>query len=224
MLPPAALLLADTRLPAGGHAHSQGLEAAAAAGEVHDLPSLRAYTLGRLWTTGLTTAAMAAATLRACSAEGGADWAGLDAEAGARIASPVLRDVSRRLGRQLLRAATAAWPDPVLDGLAAALPGGAHHPVALGAAGAAAGLDDHAVAVCAGYLSVTEATGAAVRLLGLDPYGVARLVAGLLDEVEAAADEAAAPRALADLPCPSSPRLDAGAQDHATWEVRLFAS
>jgi len=226
MLPPAALLLADPRLPAGAHAHSTGLESAAAAAAVTDIASLRAYTLGRLWTTGLTGAALAAATLRACEGarSGPMDWLALDAEAGARVASPALREASRRLGRQLLRAARAAWPDPLLDAVSAALPAGAHQPVALGAAGAAAGLDAHGVALCAGYQTVTEATGAALRLLGLDPYAVARLVAELLEEVEAVAENAAAARPLADLPCPSSPLLDAGAQDHATWEVRLFAS
>lgn len=245
-LPLAALLLADARLPAGGHAHSHGLESAVAAGRVSDLPSLRAFVVGRLWTSGVSTAAMAAATTAAAaersgyvfprmrgkthpqpgSAADGVDWAGLDAEAGARLAAPALRVVSRRLGRQLLRVALATWPSPLLGELKGAIGQGPHQAVALGAAGAAAGLDPHGTAVCAGYLTVTGATGAALRLLGLDPYAVTALIADLLGDVERVAGEATRDLTgpLAALPCPASPPADIAAQDHATWEVRLFAS
>lgn len=269
-LPIAALLLADARLPAGGHAHSHGLESAVAAGRVSDLPSLRAFVVGRLWTSGLSTAAMAAATAAACvprPAEPGAaaskradrggkpspatvsphvlgdpsaldaaagagttlrhvDWAALDAEAGARLPAPALRAVSQRLGRQLLRVAVATWPSPLLAALRDAVGQGPHQAVVLGAAGAAAGLDPHGTAVCAGYLTVTGATSAALRLLGLDPYAVTALIADLLGDVERVADEATRDLdgPLAALPCPASPLADIAAQDHAAWEVRLFAS
>jgi urease accessory protein len=56
------LVLADGRLPAGGHAHSGGLEAAVTAGRVHDLATLEAFLRGRLATAGLVAAAFAAAT------------------------------------------------------------------------------------------------------------------------------------------------------------------
>ncbi|MGH3387259.1 MAG: urease accessory protein UreF, partial [Actinomadura sp.] len=55
------LLLADSRLPAGGHAHSGGLEPAAAAGAVTGLADLADFLYGRLTTTGLVAAALAAA-------------------------------------------------------------------------------------------------------------------------------------------------------------------
>ena len=54
----ALMLLADGRLPAGGHVHSGGIESAVADGRVHDLASLRSFTEGRLWTAGLTDAAL----------------------------------------------------------------------------------------------------------------------------------------------------------------------
>lgn len=57
----ALLLLADGRLPAGGHAHSGGVEAAVSAGRVHDLTTLGSFLRGRLATTGLVNAAFAAA-------------------------------------------------------------------------------------------------------------------------------------------------------------------
>ncbi|WP_327584401.1 urease accessory protein UreF [Nonomuraea sp. NBC_00507] len=58
---PALLLIADSRLPAGGHAHSGGAERAIAAGAVHDVPSLDRFLRGRLHTSGTLAAALAAA-------------------------------------------------------------------------------------------------------------------------------------------------------------------
>ena len=57
----AALLLSDSRFPAGGHAHSGGVEPAVTAGTVSDLTSLEAFLLGRLRTAGLVAAVLAAA-------------------------------------------------------------------------------------------------------------------------------------------------------------------
>lgn len=59
---PALLLLADSRLPAGGHAHSGGTERAIASGAVHDVPSLARFLRGRLHTAGALAAALTAAT------------------------------------------------------------------------------------------------------------------------------------------------------------------
>ncbi|MCG5211936.1 urease accessory UreF family protein [Streptosporangium sp. KLBMP 9127] len=56
------LLLADSRLPAGGHAHSGGAEQAIKDGAVHDLPTLTSFLHGRLATTALVAASLAATT------------------------------------------------------------------------------------------------------------------------------------------------------------------
>ncbi|MEU3593389.1 urease accessory UreF family protein, partial [Streptomyces filamentosus] len=101
----ALLVLADGRFPAGGHAHSGGAEAAVKAGRIRDAADLEAFCLGRLHTVGLTAAGLAAAAAL------GLDPYELDAAADARTPSPALRTAARRLGRQLLRAARAAWPD-----------------------------------------------------------------------------------------------------------------
>ena len=61
-LPSALLLLADSRLPAGGHAHSGGLAAAVTAGSVDDEVTLAGFLSGRLHTAGLVAAAAAART------------------------------------------------------------------------------------------------------------------------------------------------------------------
>jgi urease accessory protein len=58
-------MLADARFPAGGHAHSGGLEGAVTGGAVTDVGSLDLFLRGRLATTGVIAGALAAA---ACAA------------------------------------------------------------------------------------------------------------------------------------------------------------
>ncbi|MET9348004.1 urease accessory protein UreF [Streptomyces termitum] len=216
----ALLVLADGRFPAGGHAHSGGAEAAVKAGRLTDAAGLEAFCRGRLHTVGLTAAGLAA------GAAAGLDPHELDAVADAQNPSPALRAASRRLGRQLMRAARAAWPDPGLDALAAAFPRGAHQPVVLGTAARAAGLGPEDAAHCVAYETVGGPATAVVRLLGLDPYQATAVLARLAPEMdEVAAHAATAARQGVDaLPAGSAPLLDITAEQHAAWPVRLFAS
>jgi urease accessory protein len=234
------LLLADSRLPAGGHAHSGGLEAAVAAGRVDGMAGLDGFLRGRLATAGLvSTGLSAAACQHAAAVAGGAPqrWAELDAEAAARTPSPAQRQAARTQGRALLRAARAAWPNPVLDGLAASRvpgadrpgprPAGPFHPVVLGACVAAAGGTPRDAAVIAATAAITGPASAAVRLLGLDPLAVTGLLARLAGDVAGLADiacRAADADDWAMLPAPASPGLDLLAQRHAREEVALFES
>jgi urease accessory protein len=215
------LLLADGRFPAGGHAHSGGMETAVAVGAVSGIDSLEAFLTGRLATAGLSAAGLAAAscTLRH-------PWEDLDAEADARTPSPALREVGRRQGRQLVRTARALWPGSILDGVAAATPAGPHHPVALGADAAAAGLEPLEAARATVFNAVTGPAGAAVRLLGLDPVAVHRLLAAMAPAMDDVAHTAArsAEGPPGELPCAGSVLLDLYAQQHAESEMRLFAS
>jgi urease accessory protein len=230
------LVLADGRLPSGGHAHSGGLEAQVAAGRVGDLDDVAGFLRGKLQTTGLVAAAFAAA---ACLRP--REWVALDDGLDARTPSPALRKASRAQGRALLRAGRAMWPLPPV---ASALGPGAHQrrdpdhgrdpdqrrdphqPTALGILAGAAGLGPAEAAVAAAHGVTTGAAGAAVRLLGLDPYAVHGLLAQLAPDCDRIAAEAAqrADDPVDDLPAAGAPLLDIGAEHHATWEVRLFAS
>ncbi|OII63023.1 urease accessory protein UreF [Streptomyces sp. CC53] len=216
----ALLVLADGRFPAGGHAHSGGAEAAVRAGRLRDAADLEGFCRGRLHTAGLTAAGLAAAAAL------GHDPARLDAAADARTPSPALRAASRRLGRQLLRAARATWPCPALDALAGAFPRGAHQPVVLGATARAAGLGQRDAAHCAAYETVSGPATAAVRLLSLDPFHATAVLARLAPDMDAVALRAAeaAAEGIDALPAASAPLLDITAEQHAAWPVRLFAS
>ncbi|MFJ8074060.1 urease accessory protein UreF [Streptomyces sp. NPDC096176] len=216
----AVLVLCDGRFPAGGHAHSGGVEAAVKAGRVRNADDLARFCRGRLHTTGLTSAGLAAAAAL------GHDPVSLDAVADARTPSPALRATARKLGRQLLRAARAAWPGAELDALAAAFPRGTHQPIVLGTTARAAGLGPVDAAHCAAYEAVGGPATAAVRLLSLDPFEATAVLARLapeMDAVAARADEAAR-EGVESLPAASAPLLDISAEQHAAWPVRLFAS
>jgi len=236
----ALLLLADGRLPSGGHAHSGGVEAAVRDGRVHDLATLGSFLRGRLATAGVVSAAFAAAaahcvrrgtlltpgvqqsaadaSVRAVPASS-PDIDSLDAALDARTPSPALRRASRAQGRALLRAGRAMWPglSPMES---------PHHAVALGVVAAAAGLSPHDAALAAAHAAVSGPAAAAVRLLALDPYPVQGLLAALAPECDrtAAVGATFADRDVDDLPACSAPLLDISAEAHATWEVRLFAS
>jgi urease accessory protein len=214
------LILADGRFPSGGHAHSGGLEAAVVRQRVHDLAGLRAFLTGRLHTAGLVGAAFTAA---ACARPAAMDE--LDEELDARTPSPALRLASRRQGRSLSRAAAVVWPGPFVA-QAGTYRKGLHQPVALGVVAAAAGCTPAEGAWISAYHAVSGPASAAVRLLGLDPYQVHGLLAELGDQCDTVARQAteAARGPAADLPAASSPLLDVSAEDHASWEVRLFAS
>ncbi len=216
----ALLVLADGRFPAGGHAHSGGAEAAVKAGRITGAASLEDFCRGRLHTAGLVSAALAAAAAL------GVDPVELDAAADARTPSPALRIAARKLGRQLMRAARATWPSAELDALAREFPKGAHQPVVLGLAARAAGLGALDAAYCSVYESVSGPASATVRLLSLDPFDATGVLARLAPELDRVADRAveAARGGVDGLPAASAPMLEVGAEGHAAWAVRLFAS
>src|SRR5919202_1869476 len=169
----ALLTLADSRLPAGGHAHSGGVEQAIAAGVLTDPASLAGGGAGGPGPPcrAVTDAEPVGALCR------------LDAEADARMPSPALRADSRQQGRGLVRVGGRAWPHPAW----AALPAQPHQPLALGVAAAAGGLTPRDAAAAAAYLSISGPATAAQRLLAMDPLAVAALTAPLAPEIDAVA-------------------------------------
>ena len=235
----ALLTLADSRLPAGGHTHSGGVEQAVAAGVVTDPHTLETFLRRRLGTSGLVAAGLAAAACRSATTvvadptagPAGAALAvlltGLDAEADARTPSPALRQASRQQGRGLVRVGRRAWPHRAWQ----ALPDRPHHPVALGVAAAVGRLGARDAATAAAYLSVTGPATAAQRLLAMDPITVASVTARLspdVDTVAAVVTPAPAPDGSAVGPCwlpaDTDPLLDLLAEVHADRKDRFFAS
>ena len=123
-----AMLLADSRFPAGGYAHSLGLEQAVSDGL--GVAGVAQFIDARLRLVARADAALSVAALRAAARSDAQDLASLDDEHAARCPSPVLREIARRLGTQLLRSAATTWAGATIDGL----PCGIRHHAAPGRA------------------------------------------------------------------------------------------
>jgi urease accessory protein len=229
------LLLADSRLPSGGHGHSGGVEAIVDRGLLRTVDDLALFLAGRVRTGGRVVAAAAAAACALAGAGDGAsttatpDWARWDTAVSARTPSAALREASRAQGAALLRTVTLAFPAPAVAALRA-LPR-VHHPLVLGAAAAAAGADPAQAAALALHHLVGGASSAAVRLLGLDPLRVAAVGAATARAAVPVAEEAAAAALAAVaaddpglLPADGSPLTDVLAELHHESEATLFAS
>ena len=213
-----ALLLADARLPSGGHAHSSGLEPALMGGlrpdEVEAFLAARARTTTLVDTTTAVVARWAAAT--------GAPLGPVEHAWAARTPSRAMRDASRDLGRGLLRLAGRVWPDS--DAVAALLAqdGAPPRPLVLGAIAAEAGLAPDELARLAVYDDLASAVAALLKLDPRDPAdGVALVLAGCAS-IEPRIPEISAARSPEDIPSLSAPQAEAWAESHATARGRLF--
>jgi len=212
----ALLVLADSRLPVGGHVHSGGVEEAITAGLVGDVATVAAYLRRRIRTHGLVTASIAAAV-----SDGRLTLPAADRETDARTPAPAARQSSRAQGRGLARLARRIWPEgrPDLPDTWGSLGLTPHLAVASGLVGRLAGLSAQQTAVAVVYSTMTGTATAAQRLLALDPADVAALTFEFAELCEATADDAI--QDIADL---SDPLLDVLAQRHAGRDRPLFSS
>ncbi|MFD6135114.1 urease accessory protein UreF [Isoptericola sp. NPDC056618] len=239
-----AMLLADARLPGGGHAHSASLEPALRGGmPPADVP---AWMVGRATTVCLVEAGTAVVTARLL-ADAEPDAGSVDAPHdrvdavvrawAARTPSPALRDASRLLGRGYLRVARTLWPDSAAVRVVArhdaasrrrestghrhgtgALP----RAVVLGAICAAAGVLPADVVRLTVYDDAQAAASALLKLEPLDPLAPARWV---LDACAAAEEHVLRVAACAtpeDIPSSGAPLTEGWAEAHAVTTQRLF--
>lgn len=225
----ASLLLADSRLPTGGHAHSGGVEAAVERGLVRDESDLTLFLAGRLRGTGPVVAAVAAAGCLLAADTAPVDWGRWDLAVSARTPSAAMREASRAQGGALLRTARRIWPSAALEALHRT--GRPHHPLALGVVVAAAGDSADVAASLALHHLLGGTCAAAVRLLGLDPIAVAAVQARANQSAEqvglAAARvgrEAVTRQDARLLPSTSTPLPEVLAELHTRTGVTLFAS
>lgn len=216
------MLLADGRLPAGGYAHSGGLEPAVVAGRITEMAGLEQFLIGRAETAGLIAAAFAAAACDRAQRDDLSELAALESELDARIPSPELRKVSRNLGRQLLRAMQAIHSHPHFADLGPA----PHHPVVMGVAAAALGLDPQEAALAILHENNSGAAAAAAKVMRVDPFHVHAILARMTARLDRLAEQAAATAGGPpdDLPAHGAPIMDIAAEHHRRSDVRLFAS
>ena len=228
--PDAALLallqLTDGLFPAGGFAHSFGLETYTQAGVVKDTAGLRAFVRAHLAGSAGPADAVAVAVVARRAAAGDLDGCiEVDARLDAMRIVPEFSLASRQMGRQALRV-TSAWDgDAVLQGLAARVASGetpGHYPVAFGAAAGRTGIPVAAATVAYLYATASMLINAALRLLSLGQLEAQRTLASLRPDI-AALGSAATSKDLDDI-WSFTPGLELAGLQHAELDMRLFRS
>ena len=221
----AVLLLADARLPTGGHTQSGGLEPAILAGMPDaDIP---AYLTTRLRTATLVDAATAVVALHVLRT--GGDVGAVEQAWAARTPSHVVRDASVELGRgyerlltRLTRPARSTPQPHPAERSSRPVRRGEPRPIAV--ARVAARLEvsaaDLARVIC--HDDVQSVCAAALKLAPLDPADTvvwALDVAPLVSDVVTRVAGLTSPE---DIPAVTAPATEIWQHRHATARRRLF--
>jgi urease accessory protein len=204
------MLLADARLPAGGHTQSAGLEPALRAGS-SDLP---AYIALRLRTVTRVEAATAVVALHHFNES--KPWKPVDDAWALRTPSPAMRQNSRQLARGLVRLGNQLWELPPLEG--------ASRGVVLGAIAHAVGLKSVELVHLVGYDDVQTVAAAALKLMPLDPAMTLQWTVSAFPAIESLAGDVAPLTAPGDIPASSAPQIEQWAEAHALETRRLFSA
>jgi urease accessory protein len=222
----AVLQFADGLFPAGGFAHSFGLETYVQDGAVTNRAGLEAFVSAHLeGSAGPADAVATATAVRIANARDLPGWVSLDARLEAMKVVPEGRAASRQMGRQTLRVAAATSDDAFVAELARAVDDGlaaGHHATVLGAALGRAGAGPHDAAAALLYSTAALLVGAGLRLIALGQLEGQRVLTAMRPRIArlAAAAAAAAPDDMWSF----NPGLELAGIRHAALEARLFRS
>jgi urease accessory protein len=219
-LPWRVLQVADSAFPAGGFAHSAGLEAAVHVGHVGSAEDLDAYVHAHLWNTGRASLPFVGAAYDLPRAV----WA-LDARLDAQLTSHVANRASRTQGRAFLATCARVFDESAIAALgarAASREVAAHLAVSFGAVLAALCVARRQALGLYLLLALRSVASAAVRLGIVGPHEAQRVQrrhGPTLDAVLAEC-EALRPAQAASV----APLLDVFGATHDRLYARLFQS
>ncbi|WP_019180448.1 urease accessory protein UreF [Microbacterium yannicii] len=213
------MLLADARLPSGGHAFSAGVEPALQGGLGRS--DVGGFLQARARTTTIVDAATAVVTRRAGLI--GSSYAPIERAWAARTPSRAARVASTDLGRGLLRLAQRLWPhSPPIAALTEGTSTPPPRPLVLGAIAAHAGLDAETLIRVAVYDEMAGGVAALLKLEPGDPVEGVRLVMDACAVVDPLISQLAALDSPEAIPAASAPQSEAWTEAHAVTNRRLF--
>lgn len=215
------LLLADARLPSGGHAFSSGLEPALQGGLAPR--QVAAFLRARARTTTLVDAAVAVVARHLAGADA-PSFDTLERAWAARTPSPAARHASRELGRGFLRLARGLWPESASLAAVASMAAGSvvPRPIVLGAVAAHVEVDAETLVRLAVYDDMACAVAALLKLEPGDPVDGARLVLDACESVDPLVPDLAMITSPDAIPASSAPQSEAWTEAHAASNRRLF--
>ncbi len=223
----ALLQFGDGLFPAGGFAHSFGLETYAQQGRLRGAADLDALIAAHLdGAAGPADAVAVALAARAALSTDVAALVALDDRLDAMKCVPEFRSASLQMGRQTLRVAAALGEDRVVAALARAVAEGltpGHHAVVFGAAVGCAGATAAAAATVYLHSTASLLVGAALRLISLGQVDGQRVLAAQRSRIARLAAAAAAASGPDDM-WSFNPGLEIAGIRHASLEMRLFRS
>jgi urease accessory protein len=220
------LQFSDGLFPAGGYAHSFGLETFIEDGRVSDREAVAKLLHAHLEGSAGPCDAVAAVSAWRAARLGDLDACfQLDFKLDAVKAAAEMREASTQLGHQTLRIAAVLIDNAVVGAYARAANSHstpAHHGVVFGVIGAACEWPPDACAAALLYSTTVAIVGAATRLIPLGQTEAQRLIKEALPLVTKLAGNAAR-MTPADM-FTFAPALEIAAMHHAQLEARLFKS
>jgi urease accessory protein len=224
------LQFSDGLFPAGGYAHSAGLETCVQSGAVTDSSGVETFIRAHLeGVAGPTDAVILVCALHAAAAgnsdECFAQCLELDRRLDAIKAASEAREASRQMGRQIVRVAGAIVGSPVISAFVQAAQertAPCHQAVIFGIVAAAFRWSPRDAAAAFLYSNTAQIVGAALRLIPMGQLDGQRIIARLGPTIGRLATDAAG-RDTVDA-WSFAPALEIAAMRHARLEARIFRS
>ena len=216
------LQLTDSFFPVGAFAYSDGLETAAAGGEVHDAASLCEWMNHFVEGVFIPCEGLALVKgMRALKAGESDVLARLDEELTALRPAAAIRAASTSLGKRLLSLYSSICGDEQFPEVAGLLPHG-NAPLAYALVFFHRGIAEHEAALAFGYNRLAGMVSAGLRLISIGHQQGQQLLSQTIERLPAAVDRI---MEMVDEPVRSfNPRLDIQQMNHQYVYSRLFRS
>jgi len=220
------LQFSDGLFPAGGFAHSFGLETYVQLGKVQTAEEIKDFI--RTYLEGSAGPCDAVAAVAALSLGQSEDLDGcfsLDLVLDAMKPVAEFREASRQMGRQSLRVAAHLFPNRLLRVVfewveGDQIPG--HHALAFGLIGSQVGWSPESAATAYLYTTTSLLVGAALRLLPVGQLEGQKIISSMAPTISRLAHTAKDKR-VGDL-WSFAPGIEIAGMNHSTLEARLFRS